>query len=71
MKTSVIEVSGMVSALSSHGVEKQLGKLRGVHSVTVNFAAGSTAAVASAATKRERADRRHRRERTDNSCAHL
>ncbi|MEO7966367.1 MAG: cation transporter, partial [Gemmatimonadaceae bacterium] len=41
MKTSVIEVSGMVSALSSHGVEKQLGKLRGVHSVTVNFAAGS------------------------------
>jgi Cu2+-exporting ATPase len=41
MKTSVIEVGGMLSALSSHGVEKQLGKLRGVHSATVNYAAGS------------------------------
>ncbi|MEO6696711.1 MAG: heavy metal translocating P-type ATPase, partial [Gammaproteobacteria bacterium] len=39
MKTSVIEVNGMLSALSSHGVEKQLGKLRGVYSATVNYAA--------------------------------
>ncbi|MEO8104382.1 MAG: heavy metal translocating P-type ATPase, partial [Betaproteobacteria bacterium] len=41
MKTSVIEVGGMVSALSSHGVKKQLGKLTGVYSATVNYAAGS------------------------------
>ncbi len=41
MKTSVIEVGGMLSALSAHGVEKQLGKLPGVASVTVNYAAGS------------------------------
>ena len=41
MKTSVIEVSGMLSALSASGVEKELGKLRGVASVTVNYAAGS------------------------------
>ena len=39
MKTSVIEVEGMLSALSSHGVEKRLGQIRGVHSATVNFAA--------------------------------
>ena len=26
MRTSVIEVEGMLSALSSHGVEKRLGK---------------------------------------------
>ena len=43
MKTSVIEVEGMLSALSSHGVEKRLGQIRGVHSATVNFAAGSAA----------------------------
>jgi Cu2+-exporting ATPase len=42
MKTSVIEIGGMLSALSSHGLEKQLKKLRGVHSATVNYAAGST-----------------------------
>ena len=41
MKTSVIEVDGMLSALSARGVEKQLGKLPGVASVTVNYAAGS------------------------------
>lgn len=29
MKTSVIEVGGMLSVLSAHGVEKQLRKLRG------------------------------------------
>jgi Cu2+-exporting ATPase len=41
MKTSVIEVCGMVSALSAYGVEKRIGKLPGVTSVIVNFAAGS------------------------------
>ena len=41
MKTSVIEVGGMLSALSAHGVEKQLGKLPGVASVAVNYAGGS------------------------------
>jgi Cu2+-exporting ATPase len=42
MKTSVIEIGGMLSALSSHGLEKQLRKLRGVYSATVNYAAGNT-----------------------------
>ena len=41
MKTSVIEVRGMLSALSSRGVEKRIGKVPGVKSVTVNYAAGS------------------------------
>ena len=41
MKTSVIEVGGMLSALSAHGVEQQLGKLRGVYSATVNYAAAN------------------------------
>ena len=41
MKTSVIEVRGMLSALSAHGVEKRIGKVPGVKSVTVNYAAGS------------------------------
>jgi LemA protein len=41
MKTSVVEVGGMLSALSAHGGEKQLGKLPGVYSATVNYAAGS------------------------------
>ena len=41
MKTSVIEVGGMLSALSSHGVEQQLGKLKGVYSETVNCAAAN------------------------------
>ena len=41
MKTSVIEVRGMLSALSAHGVEKRIGKVPGVESVTVNYVAGS------------------------------
>ena len=41
MKTSVIEVHGMLSALSADGVEKRIGKVPGVESVTVNSAAGS------------------------------
>ena len=31
----------MLSALSAHGVEKQIGEVRGVESVTVNYAARS------------------------------
>lgn len=45
MKTSVIEVSGMLSALSARGVEKQLAKLPGVHKVEVNYVAGSATVV--------------------------
>ncbi len=39
MKTSVIEVHDMLSVLSVLGVEKRIGKVPGVKSVTVNFAA--------------------------------
>ena len=41
MKTSVIEVHDMLSVLSVVGVEKRIGEVLGVESVTVNFAAGS------------------------------
>ena len=41
MKTSVIDVRGMLSALSVDGVEKRIGKVPGVESVTVNDAAGN------------------------------
>jgi len=41
MKTSVIEVHDMLSVLSVLGVEERIGKVPGVESVTVNFAAGS------------------------------
>ena len=41
MKTRVIEVGGMLSALSAHGVEKQLRKLRGVERAEVNYVSGS------------------------------
>ena len=41
MKTSVIEVHDMLSVLSVLGVEKRIGKVPGVESVTVNFAAKS------------------------------
>ncbi len=41
MKRSVIEISGMLSALSARGVEKQLSKLPGVGQVEVNYVAGS------------------------------
>ena len=43
MKTSVIEVHDMLSVLSVDEVEKRIGKVPGVESVTVNFAAGSAA----------------------------
>jgi len=39
MKTSVIEVRDMLSVLSVAGVEKWIGEVPGVKSVTVNFAA--------------------------------
>ena len=41
MKTSVIEVHEMLSVLSVDEVEKRIGEVPGVESVTVNFAAGS------------------------------
>ncbi|MDP9049827.1 MAG: heavy-metal-associated domain-containing protein [Acidobacteriota bacterium] len=41
MKTSVMEVHSMLSVLSVDEVEKRIGKVPGVESVTVNFAGGS------------------------------
>lgn len=41
MKTSVIEVHAMLSVLSVDEVEKRIGEVPGVGSVTVNYAAGS------------------------------
>ena len=41
MKTSVMEVRDMLSVLSALGVEKRIGEVPGVESVTVNDAAGT------------------------------
>ena len=41
MKTSVIEVHDMLSVLSVDEVEKRIGKVPGVESATVNYAAGN------------------------------
>jgi len=41
MKTSVMEVHDMLSVWSVDDVEKRIGEVPGVESVTVNFAAGS------------------------------
>ena len=41
MKTSVMEVRDMLSVLSVLGVEKRIGEVPGVESVTVNYAAGN------------------------------
>jgi len=41
MKTSVMEVHDMLSVLSVLDVEKRIGEVPGVESVTVNHAAGS------------------------------
>ncbi len=41
MKTSVIEVHDLLSVLSVDEVEKRIGEVPGVQSVTVNFAAAS------------------------------
>ncbi|QBB70717.1 heavy metal translocating P-type ATPase [Pseudolysobacter antarcticus] len=43
MKTSVIEVKDMLSVLSVDNVERRIGEVPGVESVTVNFAAGNAA----------------------------
>lgn len=45
MRTRVIEVGGMLSALSAHGVEKQLARLRGVERAEVNYVSGSATVV--------------------------
>lgn len=55
MKTSVIEVHAMLSVLSVDEVEKRIGEVPGVESVTVNFAGGS-ATVRYDETRREIAD---------------
>ncbi len=39
MKTSIINVHDMLSVLSVEEVEKRIGQVQGVESVTVNFAA--------------------------------
>ena len=44
MKTSVIEVGDMLSVFSVDEVEKRIGEVPGIESVTVNFAAGSATA---------------------------
>jgi P-type Cu2+ transporter len=41
VKTSVIEVHALLSVLSVDDVEKRIGEVPGVESVTVNYAAGS------------------------------
>ena len=41
MKTAVVEVGGLLSALSAHGVQKQLARLPGVRKAEVNYVAGS------------------------------
>ena len=41
MKTSAIEVHDMLSVFSIDEVEKRIGEVPGVQSVTVNFAAGN------------------------------
>ena len=41
MKTSAIEVHDMLSVFSVDEVEKRIGEVSGVQSVTVNFAAGN------------------------------
>ncbi|MBK7580112.1 MAG: heavy metal translocating P-type ATPase [Myxococcales bacterium] len=55
MKTSVIEVHAMLSVLSVDEVEKRVGEVPGVESVTVNWAAG-TATVRYDETRLEIAD---------------
>lgn len=41
MTTSIVEVGGMLSALSGRGVEKQLMKLPGIDKAEVNYVSGS------------------------------
>src|SRR3990172_5925449 len=55
MKTSVIEVHDMLSVLSVDEVEKRIGEVPGVESVTVNYA-GASATVRYDETRLEVAD---------------
>ncbi len=55
MKTSVLEVHDMLSVFSVDEVEKRIGEVPGVESVTVNFAAGN-ATVRFDETRLENAD---------------
>ncbi|MFH1816843.1 MAG: heavy metal translocating P-type ATPase [Pseudomonadota bacterium] len=41
MQTATIEVTGLLSALSARGIEKQLLRLPGIHTAEVNYVAGS------------------------------
>jgi Cu2+-exporting ATPase len=43
MKRAVLEVGGMLSVLDFLGVEKQLKRMPGVHSATVNIATNTAA----------------------------
>ena len=45
IKTITVDVGGLVSVLSAHGVEKQLSKLTGVKKVEVNYVAGNATVV--------------------------
>tara|TARA_R110000824_G_scaffold288508_6_gene476977 strand:- start:95563 stop:97914 length:2352 start_codon:yes stop_codon:yes gene_type:complete len=45
MKTSTIEITGLLSALSARGVEKQLLKMKGLKKAEVNYVAGSATVV--------------------------
>ncbi len=45
MKTSIVDIGGLFSALSARGVEKQLAKLPGVRRVEANYVAGSATVV--------------------------
>lgn len=45
MKTSIVEIGGLLSALSAHGVEKQLARLPGIKRVEVNYVSGTATVV--------------------------
>ena len=45
MKTNVIEVGGMLSALSARGVEKQLMKMSGIEKAEVNYVGDSATVI--------------------------
>ncbi|MAD93668.1 MAG: hypothetical protein CMP85_07580 [Gammaproteobacteria bacterium] len=45
MKTNVIEIGGMLSALSAMGVEKQLMKMSGIEKAEVNYIGDSATVI--------------------------
>jgi Cu2+-exporting ATPase len=45
MRTRIIDVGGMLSALSARGVEKQLMKLPGIEKAEVNYVGGSATVI--------------------------